>query len=360
MQRRRLILALATLPAAALAQQPDAGREAARQAAVRGTVAAHILPAHAAFAAAARNFAQATQALQEMPDAARAEAARRAWIDAALAWQRIRHLRFGPMEAFDHGFRLSIFPDLRNVTGRELAELLRLADPATLTDAAFRRGRVAAQGFPAAERLLFGEEAARLLLPEQGFRRLLLAAIGRNIASIAAEMQGEWVQGDPPYARTLEGAPGGIYRDAGEGLLVLFKSLHGGLEFLGDRQLARTLGASVQAARPRSAEAWRSGRSLALAQASLAALAELQATAVEPLLRAADPALAHEARDGMAEALRRAGAVTPSLEAAVTTPQGRAAVEELLRAIGTQRRRLTERVAPAIGLPVGFNAMDGD
>jgi predicted lipoprotein len=97
-----------------------------------------------------------------------------------------------------------------------------------------------------------------------------------------------------------------------------------------------------------------------LAVASLQALAGLQAEALAPLLQAADPALAAEAGHLMDTALRQARAVTPGLEAAVTTPQGRASVEEVVRSLGLLRRLLTERAAPAIGLQAGFNAMDGD
>jgi predicted lipoprotein len=362
MYRRFFILAAAFLPATVRAQPGAATpeREAARRLAVRRTVETQILPGLAGFADAAQGLANATQALRDAPGDATLAAAREAWVAASLAFQRIRHLRFGPMDSFDHGFRISIFPDTRNATGRELLELLRGADPDSITEDAFRRGRVAAQGLPAAERLLFDGDAARLLTPEEHFRRLLLAAIGRNLAGIAAEMQRAWQAGDPPFARQLEGAEGAIYRDAGEGLLALFKSLHGGIDFLADRQLARTLGTSARDARPRSAEAWRSGQSMALALASLKALADLQDGAVAPLLRQADARLAAEARDVMATALRQAREVGPSLEAAVATPQGRAAVESLVRTLGLLRRLLTERAAPAIGLPAGFNAMDGD
>jgi predicted lipoprotein len=357
MRRRHVLIAAVCLPFAARAEAPG---EDARRMAVRRTVERHILPGLSRFAAATQAFAAATQAVREAPAEETVARARAAWIAASLAFQEIRHLRFGPMDSFDHGFRISIFPDTRNATGRELLDLLRAADPASLTDQAFRRGRVAGQGLPAAERLLFDQDAARLLQPDQDFRRLLLAAIGRNLAGIADEMQREWSAGDPSFARQLEGVPGGVFRDAGEGLLTLFKSLHGGIEFLAERQLARPLGGSAQEARPRSAEAWRSGQSMPLAVASLQALAGLQAEALAPLLQAADPALAAEAGHLMDTALRQARAVTPGLEAAVTTPQGRASVEEVVRSLGLLRRLLTERAAPAIGLQAGFNAMDGD
>jgi predicted lipoprotein len=357
MRRRPILLALLAAPFAKARAQTN---EAARLQAVRDAVAGHILPGLAAFAAATGEFAAATSALRQDQSPAAADAARQGWTEASLAFQRIRHLRFGPMDSFDHGFRISIFPDTRNSTGRDLVDLLRGADPDAITPEAFARGRVAGQGLPAAERLLFSDDSPLLLRPDQAFRRALLEAIGRNLAAIAAEMQREWITSDRPFAQVIQGAPGGLYADAGEGLLMLFKSLHGGLEFLAERQVARVLGPSLREARPRSAEAWRSGQSLALVQASLDALAELQAQAFIPLVSAADAALAAEAAGLMTTAQHQARDIAPGLEAAVAMPQGRAAVAALVVTLGTLRRLLTDRAAPAIGLPAGFNAMDGD
>ncbi|WP_137176274.1 imelysin family protein [Roseomonas sp. AR75] len=354
--RRALLAALLSAPFGAEAQTASE----AQRTAIRRAVAEHILPRHRAFAAAAQRFEQATAALDAGPDATKAEAARTAWIEAALAFQGVRSLRFGPMDAFDRGYRLAFFPDPRNVIGREMADLLRSDDPAALSPEAFARGRVGAQGLPAAERLLFGNDAQRLLASDGAARRRLLAAIGRNVGSIGVDLLDAWTQADPPYGRVLEGMQGGVFRDPQDGLVVLLKSLHGGLEFLAERQVARPLGASLREAAPPRAEAWRSGQSLAMVQAELAALAELWRSAFAPMLPPRAAALAREVATGFATAGSAAARIAPSLEVAVTQPQGRAAVEDLLRALGTLRRLLTERVAPALDLPVGFNSMDGD
>ncbi len=356
-RRRHLMLAGLALPVTAAAQD----RDAARLDAVRRAVAGHIVPGHAAFAAAAAAFASATAAVADTPDAARAEVARSRWISTTVAFQRIRHLRFGPMDAFDRDFRIALFPDPRNTIARDLAETLRNADPSSITQAAFQIGRIPVQGLPAAERLLFGDQADLLLVSGETFRRTLLAAIGRNLSTIATELLQDWTEGDQPHARAMEGmSDKRFYRDPGEGMLALFKSLHGGIDFLADRQIARPLGPSLREARPRSAEAWRSVQSLALARAALVGVTELHRTGFDPILRAANPRLAATVLDGFATADLAAGKIAPGLEAAVADPAGRQSVEALLRALGDQRRLLTERVAPALGIPAGFNAMDGD
>ncbi|HEY4250623.1 MAG TPA: imelysin family protein [Roseomonas sp.] len=347
MPSRRLILAALPLLLARPVRAQTASRMA-RQRVVEAAKTALLAP-HRAFAEAAERFMQATAALRDAPSPAAAAAARGAWVAANLAFQGVRHLRFGPMDAFDRGFRLSFFPDQRNATGRDLTALLRDASQDALEAIAAGRGRVPVQGLPAAERLLVAEGEAPLLQPGETYRRALLAAIARNIATIAGDLATGWT-GDPFGA-------GGDPEDA---LLLLFKSLHGGLDFVGDRLLARTLGPSLREARPRLSEAWRSGQSLALARGSIEALAMLHRTAFAGLLAASDAALARAVDQGFAELQAAAQRIAPSLEAAVATADGRSAVEDTIRALGALRRLLAERGAPALGLPVGFNSMDGD
>ena len=354
--RRALLTAALLLPGLAWAQPgPDAQRDA-----IRRIVANHVLPRHAAFTAAARDFAIATAAVEATPSTATAEAARDAWVRTALAFQGIRHLRFGPMDAFDRGFRIDFFPDTRNTITRDIAELLRGADPASITPEAFARGRVGAQGLPAAERLLFGTEAPRLLATDQAFRRTLLTAIGRNLLEMASGLEAAWTTQQPSEEVLLEGTPGGIYQTPQDGLLVLFKSLHGGIEFVAEREVARPLGPSLREAFPRRAEAWRSGQSLALVSAAIAALEELWRVGFAPLTTTAGASLAGEIDAAFAKAAAAATQVTPSLEAAVTEADGRPKVEALVQALNDTRHMLADRVAPAIGVPVGFNSTDGD
>lgn len=355
MPTRRLVLAaLVAAPAGARAQAV----EATQRAAIRRAVARHIIPGFTAFADAAQAFAVSADAVRATP--AQAEPGRRAWVAASLTFQRVRHLRFGPLDDFDRGFRIDFFPDTRNSIGREMGELLRAADPAQVTADAFRRGRVAAQGLPASERLLFGDDAPKLAAADQPFRRVLLAAIGANLAGMGSDMLQAWTRSERPYGTLLEGTPNGGYASTLDGMVTLFKNVVGGLEFLAERQVARVLGPSLREAFPRRAEAWRSGESLALLRASLAAQQEYWTVTFAPVLAAADAALARQVADLYAQSVAAAARIAPSLEVAVTRADGRAAVEALLRPLGTLRRLLAERVAAAIGLPLGFNSMDGD
>jgi uncharacterized protein len=214
--------------------------------------------------------------------------------------------------------RFAFWPDPRNTTGRQLAEVIAGAQPDEITVEAFATGSVAVQGFPALERLLFDEGAGDALLagdPEAAFRCELMVAIGNNMAAMAADVVRDWKGGDRAYAELMAnpGAGNPYYRNHREATVDLFQSLQGGLEMLSDLKLASPLGESVEGARPRLAESWGSGRSL----------------------------------EG-------------PLEVPITDPARRPAVERLALEARALKQIVNERLASALGIPIGFNAMDGD
>jgi predicted lipoprotein len=79
----------------------------------------------------------------------------------------------------------------------------------------------------------------------------------------------------------------------------------------------------------------------------------------------ADPAAAtHQAAKEAWLAARlphqQAEAIALPLHAAVEDPKGRAQVEALLAEVKSLRLLVGQDLAPALGLLIGFNAMDGD
>ncbi|MBM3559073.1 MAG: hypothetical protein FJX53_04140, partial [Alphaproteobacteria bacterium] len=212
--------------------------------------------------------------------AAGLDRARGAYAGASTAWQGIQHIRFGPAELFMRATRLSFWPDPRNAAGRQLEELLAARDKAALTPEAFMRASVTVQGFPALERLLFDEDAAAALTDgdEAAFRCDLLRAIAVNMATMGAEIQRDWVGGKGAWSKILvraDGSYGSRYGAPKDVVTDLLKALHLAVELVADHKLARPLGASADAARPRLAEASRSQRSLENIRANLAAAAAL-------------------------------------------------------------------------------------
>ncbi len=130
------------------------------------------------------------------------------------------------------------------------------------------------QGFPALELLLYGEGAAAKLQgpgADADYRCAMIKAITDNLQTMARELRDEWTGGDDPYAKLVDRADDVRFRRPSDVTIELFKSLYTAIELVADHKLARPLGASPQAARPRLAESWRSKRSLANIRRNLAA-----------------------------------------------------------------------------------------
>lgn len=360
---RFLALLLFVLPAAAPAADLD---EATHRRLVEAVATGHVVPRYAALEAATAALDAAAGAFCAHPGRTALVEMRRRYGAASDAWQRIQHVRFGPIEYFSRSARFAFWPDPRNSVGRALEDLLK-AEPAALEPDTFGRGNVAGQGLPALERLMFADGAeAALMAGDDGARRrcALVAAIARNLARMAADVHREWVGGDRPFLAVLAsaGAADSPYQHPREAVLDFVKALHLAVELVSDHKLSRPLGASVQAARPRLAEAWRSGRSLENVRLDLAAGAELYDAGFSAVVRgpAGDAALDELMRRAFAQSRTTAAAVAPSLEVAVEDARQRPAVERLVRETAALKALVAQRLTEALGIPLGFNALDGD
>lgn len=358
----RLSLILLLAPAASSAAELD---EAGHRRLVEAVATQYVVPRYAALETATADLDAAARAFCAGPERTRLVELRRRYGAASDAWQRIQHVRFGPVEYFSRSARFAFWPDPRNSVGRALADLLK-ADAGRLAPEAFGRGNVAGQGFPALERLVFADGAeAQLMAGGEGASRrcAVVAAITANLARMAADVHHEWVGGDRPFLEVLRhaGTSDSPYQHPREATLDFVKALHMAVELVSDHKLARPLGASLAAARPRLAEAWRSDRSLANVRIDLAAGAELYETGFAVAVRSlGDTALDDLIRRAFAQSRATADRIAPSLEAAVADAGGRAEVERLVQETAALKALVAQRLTETLGIPLGFNALDGD
>lgn len=334
-------------------------------------VAGHIVPRQ-------ERLAEATNALQAeaerfcaTPGVASLGTMRDAFGHAVDAWQGAQHIRFGPIELFMRSMRLAFWPDPRNTVSRQVDELVAAKDAGALTAEAFARGNVAGQGFPALERLLYGEDAAARLSAggaDAAFRCDAIRAIAGNLAGMAADIRREWTGGANAQAKRMAeaGKPGNRYASPKEVTLDLFKSLHAAVELVADHKLARPLGASLQAARPQLTELWRSRRSLAALRLNLQAAEAMYlgegATGFSGFVRdvAGNAALDDLLRRAFAQTRGTAASIGKPLEEAVLGPAVRPKLVQLNREASALKALLAQRLTAALEIPLGFNALDGD
>ena len=329
-------------------------------------VESHILPRYARLAAATKAFATAVERFRAADGEADRARARARFHDAMDAWMGVRHLRFGPVESFMRGHRFHFWPQARGKALDSVRALIAAGDEAALSPARIGRANVAVQGLLAAEVLLYDEDRLGVRTAANAMARGLLRAAAGNMRDMAAGIVADWRGGDDPFARTLTrpGPGNGYFQDHREATLAFFKSLHDGLQFVADVKLKPVLGDAARAARPHLAESRRSGRSLRNVIGNLEALQALYRGEDGPglgdLAERADPKLDRLMRKAFRLTLATARSIVRPLEDAATDPSLRPKAEKLTIQVRALRQIVRDRLAPALALAVGFNALDGD
>jgi predicted lipoprotein len=328
----------------------------------RAAVEGHILPRYDALVAATDSLEAAAKSYCAAP-ASRPIADLQAAFGASMdAWEDIQHVRFGPVDWFFRSQRFAFWPDPRNTIGKQMAELLSKHAAGSIDVDLLAKGSVATQGLPAMERLIFGEEAAKLKSgADAAYRCDYVEAIAVNLARIARDTRVAWREGgEKAFAAVMLDTtkPDAPYREEQEATLELFKALYLAVELAADHKLARPLGASASDARPRLAQAWRSERSLRNIQRNLLAARDLYQTGFAPAV--ADKTLDAAIRDAFGRVLSAAAALKQPLETAVQDKAARPLAEKLAAEALALKKLLGDRLPPALDIPVGFNALDGD
>jgi predicted lipoprotein len=319
-----------------------------------------VAPAFKALAGETHTLAQAAEDFAAQPSQDGFAALRVAYDSVSDAWMQAQFFRLGPLGAQQRSERFEYWPEKRPIIDRQLSALLADLKPESLAPEKFARASVAVQGLPALERLLYGDTARQVLSagPEQKARIAVIQAIAHNLDDLAQELAADWekVLRDPMSAASL------FAQNPTEAAAQLYAGLMTGLQVVSDQKIAGPRGQTIDKAKPKSAEQWRSGRSLKNIKLNLQALREAAAgkSGFAALLSADQAALKTEIAAAFDAALAAADAAPEPLDTAVADPEGRKKVGTLLIAVNHVRDIMNQKVPPAIGISLGFNEMDGD
>ena len=326
-------------------------------------VEAHALPRYERLATATDAFATAAEAFCAAPGDAGRASVRARFHDTMDAWMGVQHLRFGPMDFFMRGYRFYFWPQARGKVAEAVAGLVAAGeDDERLTR--IGRANVAVQGLLAVEVLLYDERYLGAGDGPQGCG--LLGAVTANMRTMAAGILADWREGDAPFARllTMPGPDNPYVEDHAAGTLAFFQSLHDSLQLIHDVKLKPVIGASAQQVRPVLAESRLSGRSQRSIVVTLEALQALYlgegGAGLGDLTAIADPKLDRLMRKAFRLTLATAHSVDCPVEEAAADPALRPQVERLATQVQALKQIVRDRLAPALGLAVGFNALDGD
>lgn len=351
---RRLILGvLAALMVCASASQGAAKPDSARQAIIiRDVVRHHIMPRYDGLAGATAQLASAARGFCAKRGKADIAVLRGRFKRALTAWMGIEHIRFGPVMRKDRHYRFHYWPDKHNQGARQLRRFLRRADGVAPSARDLAEKSVAIQGFPALERVLFTDHAAAL--PKNQYLCGLMVAITGNLETMARETLSAWrkISRMPPDQRHIAS---------------LFRGLIEQLRIIKALKLERPLGKSAKNAHPRRAESWRAGHARENLIANLGALKALFAgeRGGRGLRAALDKSGAEGDAAGAIDeafdfALRFLRSRTLPLNRAVSDLKQRGRYVFMATHIENILELIADNLAPALGVPAGFNALDGD
>ena len=323
-------------------------------------VETHALPRYERLATATEAFADSVQTYCAREG--ETEPLRARFHDAMDAWMGVQHLRFGPVESFNRAYRFYFWPQARAKVADAVAEIVAAGEDADALAARIERANVAVQGLLAAEVLLYDERYLGAGARGCG----LLAAVAGNMHGMAAGILADWREGDDAFA-SLMAAPGPDnpqFEDHADGTLAFFQSLHDSLQLIHDVKLKPVIGESAQQVRPVLAESRLSGRSqrnIVVTLEALQALYQGEGNAgLGALTAIADPKLDSLMRKAFRLTLATAESLGGPVENAAADPARRPRAEKLAKQVRALRQIVRDRLAPALGLAVGFNALDGD
>lgn len=337
------------------AAAPAAGSETGRL-----VLDTYVEPAVAALEDGAVQLRGAVAALCDQPGDAGLAAARDAFADALDRWAAVSVLRFGPVSAASRFERLFFWPDARGIGLKQIQGLLASPDQAVGQGGVAGKS-AALQGFPALEFVLYGT-GSQTLGSGDPQRCSVAAAIASNIATISADIARDWAPGSP-FARSFAKPADTTepYRTATEVDAEIVKALSTTLQFVRAAEIGPVLRDPPDPASGKRAPLWRSGLTARLVAGQLdGARRLLAATKWEQTLPEDSIHVAGSIRFELDSAIRVLSQVEGPVETSLREGPDRDRFAFALLALDHANELINDQLSAALGLSMGFNALDGD
>lgn len=350
-------IALLATPLAAQSLIPN-------RAIVEGVIDGFVRPGFAQFAQQAVTLESRVAALCNAPSGGELSRARTQFGATVLDFSRVEFVRFGPLGRGDRLERLLFWPDRKGIALKQVQAALAEGD-ATATDASTLEGKsVAMQGLTALEYLLFGTGSEDLQGATGAYRCSYARASASLIRGLAETISIEWQDTSPagPAEALLDPKPDAEdYRTETEVQERLAATLIHGTEAIRDQRIAPILGEATGSPKPRSALFWRSNMTVPALTANFAGLHDFFVAAKYPeAIGETNAWIAKGAVFEFQNAARAAWAISSPMEEVVTDKVQLDALKYLVIITGSLDHLLGENLASALGLSVGFSALDGD
>ncbi|MBC2768736.1 imelysin family protein [Pusillimonas minor] len=306
---------------------------------------AYIQPALARFTQAANQLAIEIKGACEVPGSKSGDRLAEAFNSMVTAWSRILFLRFGPLVEANRYERISFWPDVRNVSLRQLPKVIAQYKSGQAPDLSAQS--VAVQGLPALEYVLYrdggvlqaGASAASADKAMQA-QCDYAVAVAHNLTNTGKQLEHAWSLQGGYGGAFVQPRPAAAYRSTEEVLSEGIKAMSTGLQFISDIQIKPALTSDNVKLLPY----WRSDQTIAALRAGMAGVREF--------MQVGQLSLGDQAWAGQQ--------FLAELKRAETLLQGPEDLQAVVLILDNARALLVQDIAPAAGVALGFNALDGD
>lgn len=332
---------------------------AAFEPAVARLVDTVMVPAYARFAQETAAQRERVAGLCEDPSPTRLLEARNGLRPVVTSFAAIEPYRFGPARVANRYERLFFWPDRRGRALRQVQRLLAEEDPTAVDATTLTSKSVAVQGLPALEFALFGS-GSNQLAQHSTYRCAYAVAVATAISEVAAQMAEEW---RTSFSQTMKdaGPDNPVYRTHAEAFQDIIQAAATQLELSGVQKLASVIGSAPESAKPKRAPFWRSNLSLPMVSANVAAVRAVLNGGVTDVLESntlvRSTLFELDQVDRALAPLLSDGAPFSSL---MSDPEAHRRLAFAVIPLASAERLVSERIQGALGLAVGFNALDGD
>ncbi|MEQ1768390.1 MAG: imelysin family protein [Devosia sp.] len=326
------------------------------QAAIDG----YIRPAFHQFAEEAGSLRLTVEALCKQPSSEALASGQSQFKSTVVAFSKVEFVRIGPLGVGDRLERLLFWPDRKGIALRQVQGALAEKDETAASSDTLGGKSVAMQGLVALEYLLFGTGSDALATGDDYRCRYALAS-STLISDMAANVDAEWA--DPVgVARHLldPKAEYDDYRTSTEVLEKLAATLIHGTEAIRDQRVTPIIGDAQGAAKPKSALFWRSGMTASTLAANFEGMeAFFNAARLPEAIGKDNEWVSNGALFEFSNAERGVARLDGITGEAVGEEQLKG-LRYLVIVTKSLDTLLGENLAAALGLSVGFSALDGD
>jgi predicted lipoprotein len=330
---------------------------------IKGAVTGYVRPVFHVFAVDTGTLKTDMTALCAAPSGPAFGKAQDDFRLVATSLARVEFLYFGPLTIDDRNAELLFWPDNKGIALKQVQQALAAEDPTAISPDTLAKKSVAMQGLGALEFVLFGTGSDAIATADGAYRCSYGAAIATLVDGIGQTLDQEWQDDTPdgPLAHMLAPKPDAQdYRTQQEVLEKLAGALIVGTEVIRDQRLSPIIAASEAAPRPKSALFWRSGMTIPMLEAGFTGLDQFFRAARFPEAVRGSDFISNGALFEFDNAISTLKKISDPIDKVVADPAGMQKLNYLVNITRSLDTLLGDNLPGAMGLTVGFSALDGD